>query len=209
MGRQNKAVVEKRAGGEADRHRPCSKQPADEVAGTGLVANSRQMNDRHRPCSKQPADEVAGTGLEANSQQTIRPAQAFQQQPADEVGQPFALKWRLVEGVRWCWHSRGGLRPTYLSPSHLSPLPVTVHTHPLNFEKANLAPTYFSLLFLFFLSLLLPTRTRPLTPFIVCVRLTYGVTLPTPNPYIPFTEGNKGGLASCVEAQRSLRMASS
>ena len=30
MGRQNKAVVEKRAGGEADRHRPCSK-------------NSRQM----------------------------------------------------------------------------------------------------------------------------------------------------------------------
>ena len=37
MAGKNKAVVAKRAGGEADRHRPCSKQPADEVAGTGLV----------------------------------------------------------------------------------------------------------------------------------------------------------------------------
>ena len=30
-----------------------------------------------------------------------------------------------------------------LSPSHLSPLPVSVHTHSLNLYKPNLAPTYF------------------------------------------------------------------
>ena len=27
------------------------------------------------------------------------------------------------------------------------------------------------------------------------------VTDPTPNPYVPFPEGNRGGLASCAEAQ--------
>ena len=48
-------------------------------------------------------------------------------------------------------------------------LPVSVHTHSLNLYKPNLAPTYF-FWFLYF-----PTRTCPLTPFIVLVRLTYPV----------------------------------
>ena len=48
-----------------------------------------------------------------------------------------------------------------LSPSHLSPLPVTVSTHSLNFEKPNLAPTEFFLFFLF----ISPFKIRPLTPF--------------------------------------------
>ena len=60
----------------------------------------------------------------------------------------------------------------YLSPPHLSPLPVTVPTHSLNLEKPNLAPTYFFVVFIFF-SFTSPLKTRPLTPFIVCVRLTY------------------------------------
>ena len=50
-------------------------------------------------------------------------------------------------------HSGGGLRPTYLSPSHLSPLPVTVSTHSLNLKKPNLAPTYF-FVFIIFIPLL-------------------------------------------------------
>ena len=38
---------------------------------------------------------------------------------------------------------RAGSDLPYLSPSHLSPLPVSVHTHSLNLQKPNLAPTYF------------------------------------------------------------------
>ena len=58
----------------------------------------------------------------------------------------------------------------YCLPPNLSPLPVSVHTHSLNLSKPNLAPTYFFVvLFLFYF----PTINRPLTPFIVLVRLTY------------------------------------
>ena len=63
----------------------------------------------------------------------------------------------------------------YLSPSHLSPLPVTVSTHSLNLEKPNLAPTYF-FCFYFYSPFYFPLKIRPLTPFTVCVRLTYLVT---------------------------------
>ena len=46
------------------------KQPADEVAGTGLAANSQPMTWPAQTLKqKPPADEVAGTGLVANSQQ--------------------------------------------------------------------------------------------------------------------------------------------
>ena len=41
---------------------------------------------------------------------------------------------------------------------------------------------------------------RPLTPFNVTVQLTYLSPI-TPSPYVPFPEGNEGGLASCIEAQ--------
>ena len=46
----------------------------------------------------------------------------------------------------------GSVLSNRLSPSHLSPLPVTVHTHSLNLEKPNLAPTYFFLFFYFTLT---------------------------------------------------------
>ena len=65
---------------------------------------------------------------------TIRPVQASQQNNSQQM---------MLAGLSPCsaggwWesggagHSEGGLRPTYLSPSHLSPLPVTVSTHSLN-----------------------------------------------------------------------------
>ena len=51
-----------------------------------------------------------------------------------------------------------------LSPSHLSPLPVTVSTHSLNLEKPKLAPTYF--FFVFISPFTSPLKTRPLSPFL-------------------------------------------
>jgi len=72
--------------------------------------------------------------------------------------------------------------------------------------KTQFSPNIF---FRFYFYTYFPTITRPLTPFNILVRPTYLVTEPTPNPYVPFPEGNKGGLASCAEAQQSLRMASS
>ena len=88
----------------------------------------------------QPADNPTGTGLEAhNSQQTSLAG----------LSPCSAGWWRECGGAG---HSEGGLRPTYLSPSHLSPLPVTVHTPSLNLEKPNLAPTYFFVfIFIFYL----------------------------------------------------------
>ena len=60
MARQDKAVVAKRAGGEADRHRPCSKQPADDPTGTGLaVKHSRQTKLAGLlPCSRRLVEGV-------------------------------------------------------------------------------------------------------------------------------------------------------
>ena len=58
----------------------------------------------------------------------------------------------------------------------------------------------FSFLLLSFI-FYLPTINRSLTPFNVYVRRTYLVTWPTPNPYVPFPEGNEGGLAFRAEAQ--------
>ena len=61
----------------------------------------------------------------------------------------------------------------YCLPPNLSPLPVSVHTHPLNLSKINLAPTYFFfVLFGVFTSL---SIIRLLTSFIVFVQLTYPV----------------------------------
>ena len=46
--------------------------------GHGKGKQARHGMAKQGRCSKQPADEVAGTGLVANSQQTIRPAQTLQ-----------------------------------------------------------------------------------------------------------------------------------
>ena len=98
MARQNKAVV-------------ANTQQADEVAGTGLVANSRQMKLASLlPCSKkQQADEMAGT-LPCN----------------EEVGGGSAV----VLATR-----KASSDLPYCLPPNLSPLPVSVHTHSLNLSN--------------------------------------------------------------------------
>ena len=62
----------------------------------------------------------------------------------------------------------------WLSPSHLSPLPVSVNTHSLNLKKTQFSPNFFFVCFYFYFTPSL--KIRPLTPFTVCVRLTYPVT---------------------------------
>ena len=123
----------------------------------------------------QPADDLTGTGLKEQLP-TIRPVQASQQNNSQQMT---LAGLSPCSAGRWREYGGAGTQETgsdlpYLSPSHLSPLPVTVPTHSLNFEKADFAPTFF-LLFLFFLSSS-PNIIRPLTPFIVIVRLTYLVT---------------------------------
>ena len=78
-----------------------------------------------------------------------------------------------MEGVRWCWPlKKAGSDLPNLSPSHLSPLPVTVHTHALHLEKTQFSPNLF-FCFYYFYPFTFPLKIRPLTPFNVCVRLTY------------------------------------
>ena len=88
----------------------CNKQPADEVAGTGLAA-------------KQPADEMAGTGLAVNTaSRRSWPAPCLEM----EVGGGSAV----VLATR-----KAGSDLPYRLPPNLSPLPVSVHPHPLNLQK--------------------------------------------------------------------------
>ena len=100
--------------------------------------------------------------------QTIRPVQASQQNNSQQMTLAGLSPWREYGGAG---HSEGGLRPTYLSPSHLSPLPVSVHTHSLNLQKTQFSPNL--LFFCFYFYFTSPLKIRPLTPFIVIVRLTY------------------------------------
>ena len=129
-----------------------------------------------------------------HSRRTIRPAQASQQNNSQQMlaglSPCSAGWWRECGGTG---HSKGGLGPTYLSPSHLSPLPVTVHTHSLNLYKPNLAPTYFFVFFLLFLSIYFPTINRPLTPYNVLVRLTYLSPSLLPTPTFPSRRGIREG----------------
>ena len=141
MARQDKAIVAKQAGGEADRHRPCSKRPAEKVAGTGLVANSRQM---------------------------IRPAQALQKNTAGRRSWPASclVQWRLVEGVRWCWPlgRRARTYPTVSLPTYRLCLSLSIPT-PLICKQPNLAPTFF---FCFILFLLFPYKFVSLFLYSLC-----------------------------------------
>ena len=93
------------------------------------------------------------------------------------------------------------LPPTYrlcLSPSIPNPL----------ICETQFSPNLFFLLFLF-VSLYFPTQNSSPNPLYCHCSANLSCPEPTPNPYVPFPEGNKGGLASSAEAQRSLRMASS
>ena len=60
--------------------------------------------------------------------------------------------------------------PNCLPPTYRLCLSPSIPT-PLICQNPNLAPTYFFCCFYFYFYL--PTRNRPLTPFIVLVRLTY------------------------------------
>ena len=79
-----------------------------------------QPAERGRCRQTQPADDLTGTALEETAGRRRRPASRR------------AGRWRACGGAG---HSGGGLRPTYLSPSHLSPLPVSINTHSLNLRN--------------------------------------------------------------------------
>ena len=121
----------------------------------------------------QPADNPPGTGLKA-TQQPADGRPRSKTTAADDVGRPLAVQCRLVEGLRWCWPLKRRAR-TYL-PVSLPPIAFACHcTYPLpKFVKPNLAPTYFFCFYFYFTPFTSPFKLRPLTPFTVCVRLTYG-----------------------------------
>ena len=132
----------------------------------------------------QPADNPTGTGLEETQQPAVgRPRSKTT--AADDVGQPLAVQCRLVEGVRWCWPLRkaGSDLPTCLPPTYRFCLSTSLPT-PLICKKQ------FSTNFFYFTS---PFKIRPLTPFIVCVRLTYPVTSLLPTPTFPSRRGIREG----------------
>ena len=87
---------------------------------------------------KQPADDPTGTGLAVK-------------QPADEVGWPLALFKEVGGGSAVVLATRkAGSDLLYCLPPNLSPLPASVHTHSLNLQNTNLAPTYFFVLLFFY-----------------------------------------------------------
>ena len=97
------------------------------------VSRQAKPAEQGRRRRTQPADDPTGTGLEEQLQ-TIRPVQASQQNNSQQtklagLSPCSAGWWREYGGAG---HSEGGLRPTYLFPSHLSPLPISVNTHSLN-----------------------------------------------------------------------------
>ena len=97
-------------------------------------------HSRRTVCLAQASKNTTASSWPASQQNNS------QQMTLAGLSQCSAGWWRECGGAG---HSEGGLRPTYLSPSHLSPLPVTISTHSLNLEKANLAPTDFFVIFIF------------------------------------------------------------
>ena len=122
-------------------------QPADSPPGTGLSTNTRPTVGR--PCSKN------------NSCRSRWPASCRTVQVSGGSANVLAAR------------KAGSDLPT-LSLPHLSPLPVTVPTHSLNLAKTQFSPklTFFFVIFYFILPFTSPLKIRPLTPFIVFVRLT-------------------------------------
>ena len=82
-----------------------------------------------------------------------------------------------------------------LSLPHLSPLPVTVPTHSLNFEQTQFSPKHYFFGYFYFIFPLLPTTIRPLTLFNVIVRLTYSLLTASlfPTPTFPSQRGTGEG----------------
>ena len=105
-------------------------------SGHGMARASRQTKpaEQGRCRRTQPADDATGTGLEAKQQ----PADGRPRSKTTASSWPASRRAVQVGGgsaVVLALKRRAQTYPTYLSPSHLSPLPVTVHTHSLNLEK--------------------------------------------------------------------------
>ena len=136
--------------------------------GMAKVAAGKQSPPNRPLQATQPADNPTGTGLEEQtasswpaSQQTNsrrRRWPASQQNNSRRRRWPASRRAVQVDGgsAVVLATQEAGSDLLYLSPSHLSPLPVTVHTHSLNFEKPNLAPTYFFVVVCIFFLPLLP-----------------------------------------------------
>ena len=96
------------------------KQPANEVAGTGLAVNQLADNPTGTGLAvKQLADNPTGTGLAVNSQQMKLPAPCLEM----EVGGGSAVMLAT---------QKAGSDLPYGLPPNLSPLPVSVPTHSPN-----------------------------------------------------------------------------
>ena len=93
----------------------------EEGSGHGMAKVTRQANKAGKTRPLQ-ANTAGGTGLEEKQQ----PEMLAGLSPCS------AGWWRECGGAG---HSKGRLGPTYLSPSHLSPLPVSVNTHSLNLQN--------------------------------------------------------------------------
>ena len=81
--------------------------------GTAKASRHTQPAEQGRCRRSQPADDLPGTGLVAKqwpADEVGRPRSKTT--AADDVGRPLTVQCRLMEGVRWCWPSEGGLRPT-------------------------------------------------------------------------------------------------
>jgi len=113
-------------------------------SGHGMAKVTRQANIacRTRPLQADTAGrQSARHRPQKNNGQQMAGLAEEQQPPTKLAGLSpcSAGKWREYGGAGP--QKAGSDRPDRLSPSHLSPLPVTVPTHSLNFEKPNLAPT--------------------------------------------------------------------
>ena len=101
----------------------------------GKGGRHTQPAEQGRCRQTQPADDPTGTGLEAQPQ-TIRPIQASQQNnshrcwPASRRAVQVGGGSTMVPATQ-----KAGSDLPYLSPSHLSPVPVTVSSHSLNLKN--------------------------------------------------------------------------
>ena len=104
----------------------------EEGSGHGMAKASRhtQPAEQGRCRRTQPADDPTGTGLVVTTAADDEVGWSRSKTTAADVGRPLAVQCRLVEGVQWCWHSKGGLRPTL--PVSLSPIAFAcLHQYPL------------------------------------------------------------------------------
>ena len=140
-----------------------------------------------------------------HSWQTMRPAQALKQNNSQQMAGLAAKQWpqTTLAGLSPCsagwWRECGGAGhserraqtyPTCLPPTYRLCLSLSIPT-PLIY-KTQFSPNLFLGFFLFppFTS---PLKIRPLTPFIVSVRLTYRSPSLLPTPTFPSRRGIREG----------------